>query len=187
MSDNTLALPFNPGARLIELGGGNQPILHPNLDVRLGPNVAIVADFNRPLPIPSNSYDGLLCKFVIEHLSWKKVRQFIHETHRILTPGGIGFFITANLLEQARKLVEAPEWNDDLICMLFGGQNIESDDWYRTWMPEAHHCGFSPKYAETLFKAAGYYEVKVYPLPGCDTDMVILAKKSAVAVTYGLG
>lgn len=182
-----VTFPFKPGARLIELGGGPKPYVRPNLDCRPGPTVDIVADFNKPLPVPSSSYDGVVCIFLLEHLSWRKVRQFIHETHRILTPGGISFFITANLLEQARKLVEAPEWNDDLVCMIFGGQNIEPDDWYRTWMPEAHHCGFSPKYAETMFRAAGYYEVKVYPLLTCDTDMVIEARKSVAAIRYGLG
>ena len=69
--------------------------------------------------------------------------------------------------------------------MIFGGQQSPgSDDWYSTWGAEAHHCGFSPEYAERLFRAAGYYEVQVEPLPGCKTDMIIQAHKSAAEIWY---
>ncbi|GAH10900.1 unnamed protein product, partial [marine sediment metagenome] len=65
-----------------------------------------------------------------------------------------------------------PEWNDELICMLFGGQNYEGGD----WVFNAHHCGFSPDYAIKLFNEAGF-ETEVRLHPDCKTDMVIVATR----------
>lgn len=183
----TLYVPFGQGQRVVELGGGNKPMFHPNVDCAPGPVVDIVTDFNKPLPLPSIGFDGVFSKYSLEHISWRKLRQFISEMYRILRPGGTAFVITANLLEQCRALVEAPSLNDDLVCMIFGGQNTEGDDWYHSWYPEAHHCGLSPEYAERLFKAAGFLKVEVSPLPECKTDMVIVAHKSSATIGYGLG
>ena len=45
----TYTLPFTPQQKVIELGGGNRPYFRPNLDVRSGENIDIVADFNEVL------------------------------------------------------------------------------------------------------------------------------------------
>lgn len=166
-------LPFKPYHKVLELGGGDRPVFRPNADMRWLPSVDIIADFNHPLPLPSESYDGIFSKFLLEHLSWRKVRSLISEVHRILKPGGIAVFITANLLEQAKKLVETQEWTESLIEMLFGSQEFG-----QFWDAGAHHCGFSPEYAVRLFKEAGFFEVNVSPLPNCKTDMQIEARKS---------
>jgi SAM-dependent methyltransferase len=76
------------------------------VDIRPGSKVAIVADLNEPLPIESESYDGVFSQFLLEHLRLPKLRGFLSELHRILKPGGIAVIITANLLEQAKVLVE---------------------------------------------------------------------------------
>lgn len=172
-------LPFKEGSRLIELGGGDQPMLAQygvlNVDVRPMPTVNIIADLERPLPFSDEEFDGIFCKFALEHMSWKRVRSFIAENFRILRPGGIGVYITANLREQARKLVDAPEseWNDDLICMIFGGQG---------YIEDTHRCGFSPGFASRLFLEQGFYTVKILPHPWAITDMIIEAYKSSAAV-----
>ena len=168
-----MKLPFKLGDKVIELGGGTQPLFRPNADVRWLSNVDIACDFNWPLPIPSCSYDGVYSRFVLEHISWRKVRQFISEIHRILTPGGIAFVITANLLEQARKIVEAKVWNDDLPCTIFGDNDYPEN---------THRSGFSPEYAARLFREAGFYKVEVSPLPECSTDMVIVGRKSGAII-----
>lgn len=162
-------LPFKRHDKVIELGGGGQPLFRPNVDMRWLPTVDIVCSFNFPLPVESESYDGVFCKFAVEHLSWRRVRGFLSEAHRILKPGGIAVFVTANLLEQCRALVEAEEWNDGLICMVFGDQDYPEN---------THRCGFSPEYAEKLFKEAGFYQVKILPWPGAATDMMVEARKS---------
>ena len=163
------------GSRLIELGGGNRPLIRPNVDVRPGPGVDIVADFNKPLTmLPSQSFDGVFSQYSIEHISWRTVRTFISEAHRILRPGGRAVFITANLLEQARRLAAAERWNDELIGMVFGDNDYPEN---------SHRCGFSPEYAVRLMKQAGFFVVDVKPLPACATDMIIEARKSRAVIT----
>jgi predicted SAM-dependent methyltransferase len=170
---NPYRLPFE-GEAVIELGGGERPLFHPNVDVRPGPGVDIVADLGEPLVmLASHQYDGVFSRFSIEHISWRKVRGFIGEAHRILKPGGIAVFITANLLEQAKQLVQAERWNDDLIGMIFGGNDYPEN---------THRCGFSPEYAATLMKQAGFFEFNVLPLPGCSTDMIVEARKSRATI-----
>ncbi|HEY3235153.1 MAG TPA: methyltransferase domain-containing protein [Polyangiaceae bacterium] len=165
--------PFQ-GDKLIELGGGTRPLFRPNVDVRAGPSVDIVADFHQPLSmLESAAYDGVFSQFAIEHISWRRVRAFIRETHRILRPGGSAVFITANLLEQVRKLVEAKHWNDDLIGTIFGGNDYAEN---------THRCGFSPDYITLLMKQAGYFEVRVVPHPMCATDMLVEAHKSRAEI-----
>jgi hypothetical protein len=162
-------LPFE-GDKLIELGGGDRPMLRPNVDVRACAQVDVVADLGEPLTmLESNAYDGVLSRFAIEHISWRKVRGFISETHRILRPGGKAIFITANLLEQARRLVDAHTWNDNLIGMVFGDNDYPEN---------THRCGFSPAFADQLMRQAGYFDVTMRPLANCATDMIIEARKS---------
>lgn len=171
----TYTLPFTEGQKIIELGGGpgGSAMFHPNLDCRPGPGVDIVADLNEPLPVEKNEYDGVFCKFMIEHISRRKIRNFIAEVHRILKPGGRAVFVTANLLEQARMIAEAPALTDDHVGMIFGDQNYSGDD----WRANAHYTGFSPESAGRLFREAGFEQVVVVPWPQWRGDMVIEARK----------
>lgn len=176
------SLPFKATDKLIELGGGDNPMIRPNVDVRPGPKVDLIADLNEPLPIESESYDGVLGQFLLEHLRLPKLRGFISEVHRILKPGGTAVIITANLVEQAKVLIEREEWNDDLIYMVFGGTPDYPENY--------HHCSLSPQYALKLFGEAGFNSVTIYEHPvakqiwgGHSTDMIIEAKKSGVIIT----
>lgn len=159
------------------MGGGTVPIFHPNIDCRWDKEIDIPGvDFNYPLPIPSQSWDGLFSKFVLEHLSWRKVKGFMAECHRILKPGGIAVFVTANLEAQMKAVLNKEAWSEDDISMIFGGQEMEP------WDVNAHHCGFSPAYAVKLFKEAGFYRVETLPWPAAVTDFVIEAYKSAAVI-----
>ena len=181
-------------ARMIELGGGNNPMVLPrcrggnalNVDVRqaYGPDgqpcVDLVADFNEPLPIQDGEWDIVLSKFSIEHLSWRKVRQFIGELFRIMKPGGKAVVITANTekqLEVVKKRIAGdvsalPDKADDdfsaYSCILFGDNDY----------PENCHRNFlSPSLAQDLFGGAGFYPVQIAPYGDLQTDMLIEAVK----------
>lgn len=165
-----IGLPFTVDSKVVELGGDvEHPIFRPNLSDRVGPAVDTVCDLNELFPLETESWDGVFGGFVIEHIRHAKLRQFISETYRVLKDGGAACFITANLLEQARRLVETAEWSDELIHMLFGG----SPDYPGNY----HHTGFSPKWAMRLFFEAGFIRVDVKPHPACATDMIIEAWK----------
>jgi glycosyltransferase involved in cell wall biosynthesis/predicted SAM-dependent methyltransferase len=155
--------------KAVELMGGSNPSYRPNIDVRPGPNVDIVANLEGGIPWQDNDCDLVYCRYGIEHLSRRKVKDFIREVYRITAPGGKAIFVTANLYEQAKVLVEKQgEWDDNDICMIFGDQDYPEN---------THKNGFSPAYAKKLFKEAGFSKVEVEPLPQCKTDMVITAHK----------
>ena len=181
------SLLFKTEDKVIEIGGGDHPLYRPNVDIRPGPAVDIVADMNEPLPIESESYDGIFSQFLLEHLRLPRVRPFLSEMHRILKPGGRALIITANLLEQAKILIEKEEtadWNDDLIHMVFGGAPDYPENYHRS--------SLSPIYANQLFKEAGFTEVNIFKHPeaiqiwGKSTDMIVEAKKSLVRIKHQL-
>lgn len=178
------SLPFKPGDKVLELGGGDRPQFHPNLDIREGPGVDIVADLNEPLPIKNESYEGTFSMYLIEHLSWRRVKGFIDEVHRILKPNGISVFVTANLLEQCKLAIkwfeEGKGW--EVSQMMFGNQNYEGGD----WISNAHHVGFSPNYAINLFREASFHEVTIFEHPAAKTDMIIQARKSGAKIGRAL-
>lgn len=178
------SLPFDKQARVLEIGCGNTPVRHDNLwhtlDSRSFPCVDIVHDVNiLPLPVETESYDGIFSMYLLEHLSWRKVQDFIKECHRILKCGGLAIFVTANLLEQCKLAIkwfeEGKGW--EISEMIFGDQNYEGQE----WIFNAHHCGFSPAFAIRLFKESGFHEVTVFEHP-CPTDMIIQARKSRARV-----
>lgn len=152
---------------IIELGGGEKPSFRPNLDRRKNPNVDIVADLESPLPLKSEEFDLVYCQYAIEHISWRCLKRYIAEIHRILKPNGKAAIITANLFEQCKKAINE-EWTENTSCMIFGDQNYGEN---------AHKCGFSPEYAVKLFRDAGFVYIKVAPLSFCATDMLIEVTK----------
>lgn len=166
-----MSLPFKQGDKVIELGGGDAPIFRPNVDARSGPYTDFTADFSQPLPITSEEWDGVFSKFAIEHISWRNVRTFIAEVHRILKHGGVAVIVAPNLLEQARRFArEAEEGNmeDRWVCMLFGDLDYPEN---------GHKCGFTPEYACRLFREAGFASVVITPFGDERTDMIIEARK----------
>jgi predicted SAM-dependent methyltransferase len=165
------SLPFRAGQKLIELGGGNRPLIRPNVDIRPGPTVDIVADLGKPLPLESETYDGVYSQYALEHISWREVRGFLKETYRVLRPGGRAVFVTANLLEQAKRLVQRDEegWEDTDVCMVFGDLDYPEN---------SHKCGFSPEFAFRLFREAGFQDVLIVPHGEFKTDMIVEAKKA---------
>lgn len=162
--------PFS--GNVIELGGGDKPYFRPNVDVRPGPTVDIVADFNKPLSLESNVYDGVFSCYCIEHLSWRKVKLFISEVYRILKNGGKAVFITANTKRQMEWVLNQDEWNDDSSSIIFGDQNYDEN---------THRNSLCPNYAIKLLREAGFNSVIVLPHGSLGTDMIIEASKPELA------
>lgn len=164
-------LPFKEGQKVIEFGGGDNPRFRPNLDVRKGTQVDIVADFNEKLPLVSNEWDGIFCSYCIEHISWRKVKQFLEDSFRVLKPDGTAVFITANTEAQMKWVLERDEWDNDSSCILFGDQNYEEN---------THRNSLSPDYAIKLLQEVGFTDILVLPWGQLGTDMLIEAKKSNI-------
>lgn len=160
--------PFPQNSNVIELGGGTKPYFRPNLDVRAAENVDIVADFNKPLPIEDNQYDGIFSSFCIEHISWRKVFSFLKECYRIVKPGNKVVFLTANTEEQIKHVQNHDEWEDECSKIIFGDQDYDEN---------THRNSLCPKYAIKLCVDAGFENVIIFPFGDLKTDMIIEATK----------
>jgi predicted SAM-dependent methyltransferase len=163
------SLPFTPNMKVAELGGGNKPLFHPNVDIRQVEGVDIVSDLSKELPFETESYDGLYASYVLEHISWRDIERFLKDVYRILKPNGVVVFVTANLKEQAKVLALKETWEQKDVCMLFGDQDYKGN----------YHCsGFSPEYVMDILGDIGFGKIIIATHPQCPTDMIIEAYKS---------
>ena len=178
-----------PNDRLIELGGGASPIVTPRclggndvaVDVRAchtpdgKQTVDFTADFNEPLPISDNEFDGVICIYAIEHLSFHKTNQFLSECLRICKPGGKLVLVTANTEAQFKWIANNPEgWDyqglfDSASNIIYGSQD---------YLENTHKSYFSPSIISDLLSKAGWENVLVQPYGARDTDLAATATKS---------
>ena len=154
------------------MGGGELPVFRPNMDFRKLPTVDIVADLEKRWPIADESYEGVFGKFIIEHISWRRVPHFIQETYRVLQQGGMAVFIAPNTLEQCREIIKRGKIGIEENALLYGGQEGTVED-----TGNYHTAAFSFDYIQEMFEAAGFTNVVAKPLPTCHTDLIIEAKK----------
>lgn len=170
-------LTFKPGGKVLELGGGNNPLRDSagnritfNVDAIAKPDVDLVHDLSVfPWPLEAESWDGVFAKYCLEHIEFRKVPVFIKEVYHIMRKGGKAIFFVPNTLEQCKKIVKngVTEGN---VEMLFGSQEFPD-------YGGVHKTGFSPEYAKKLFTDAGFGFVKVFPHPETVTDMIIECHK----------
>lgn len=170
MTHKTYVLNLTPGGNAIELGGGDHPLIRPNVDILPGPTVDIVHDLSVfPWPLQSDSFDDVISLYTIEHVEWKKTLEFIRELYRILKPGGKAVIITANTYEQCRYVLER-KVDESTSEVLFGSQEFPAHG-------GVHKAAFSPRFAEKLFRKAGFGKVNIVPHPKNPLDMIIEARK----------
>lgn len=76
--------------RKLEIGSGMNP--HPgyeHMDIRADlPHIEHVHDIYKPLPFAEETFDEILSWSVIEHISWRNVREVISNWKNVLKPGG---------------------------------------------------------------------------------------------------
>lgn len=162
--------------RILELGGGGNPnpLCDVNVDVRQcydkdgKPTVHFTADFNETLPIQDNDFDGVFSHFAIEHISWRKIRQFLSESLRVIKPGGKAVFVTANTEAQMRYILSLDEWGEEASRVLFGDLDYPEN---------SHKCAFSPKSLGKMLTEIGFENVIIHPYGAIQTDMAIEAYK----------
>jgi len=178
----------NPSDRILELGGGSKPMVHPKcmggndcaVDCRMAQNeqgqqtVDFTADFNEPLPIQSDEFDAVFSMFCLEHISWRKTKQFIAEMKRVVKPGGKVICITANTEAQMKFIQENPNgWDgkdsfESFSCVIFG-DNDYTENSHRNYM--------SSIIATNLFQEAGFERILIQPYGARNTDLCVEAYK----------
>lgn len=166
-----------PTDRVLELGGGDNPQVRPNCDVRPGPNVDIVADFNNPLPFQTSEWDAVFSQFAIEHISYPRVIPFLQEVHRILKPGGKFICVMPNTQAQLQWIADHPEGWDNKgpfeasSELLFGSQDYAEN---------SHKAYFSPGIIHLLFTCAGFEHVQIHAYNERKTDMCVVGVRPQV-------
>lgn len=173
-----------PGARVLELGGGDNPqsISTVNVDVRPGPKVHFTVDFNKeePWPIQSLEWDAVVSVFALEHISWRVIPFFLQECYRVLKAGGNICLVTPNTEAQFRFIQErgwlqmnrTPD-NDfvEASRMLFGDLDYPEN---------SHRAYLSPTILTGLLQAAGFTNINIQPYGEVATDQVVVAVKPAI-------
>lgn len=169
----SVTLPFSKDDVILELGGGSDPIFHPNMDIRELPSVDIVTDITERWPLEDNSFDGVFSKYLIEHIGWRKVPFVISEMCRVLKPGGLAVIIGPDTLEQCKEVARRNRITIDENAMIFGGQDFaEGGDGEHN----AHRSAFSPQYITDLMEKAGFESTTIERF-AVQTDMIVYAKK----------
>jgi predicted SAM-dependent methyltransferase len=172
----TITINKEPGGRILELGGGQNrhPASDVNVDVRPGPGVDFVANFEDHLPIRDRDFEGVFCQYALEHISYPKLPRFLKEVLRVLKPGGKAVFVVPNTLAQLNWIQNNPQgWdNKDLFTaaseLLFGTLDY----------PENSHKAFlSPDIATKLFTEAGFENIVIQEYNERLTDMCVSAAR----------
>lgn len=175
-----ITLNLRPDQTVLELGGGDNPRYRPNADVRSGPKVDHVIDFNEPLPFPSNSYDAVFSHFALEHVSWPNVVPLLKEIIRIIKPTGKFICCVPNTEAQIQWVLNNPNGWDEKgpfeSCseVLFGSQDYPEN---------SHKCYLSPGVIRLLFESVGFESVEIHPYGERATDMCAIGSKPNNAVT----
>lgn len=120
-------LTTTPVARL-HLGAGHNRLagwLNTDRDVDAG---LVLLDATSPFPLPSGTVDYVFAEHLIEHLAYSDALHMLHESYRVLTPGGRIRLATPDL--------------DSLVSLLRGDYG-EAGARYATWLcdsyfPESH-------------------------------------------------
>jgi predicted SAM-dependent methyltransferase len=174
------------GYKILELGCGSarNPATTVGVDFRPGPGVDFTADLTKPdWPIASAEFDAVLAVFVLEHIPYPLVPQFLAECRRVLKPDGRLIVIVPNTEAQLKWILVHPDgWDGkDLFtsasCKLFGDQEHGKRQGDDNPGVDSHKAYFSPAIAVQLFNAAGFEQVVTSPYGERATDLAIEATR----------
>ena len=105
-------LNFDASPRLrLERIPGLRGILRSTMGLLFPPNVRF-GDIVRGLPVPDNSAYGVYCSHVLEHLARDDLAPALHNTLRILRPGGTFRLVVPDLRWRALRYVAAAASGD---------------------------------------------------------------------------
>lgn len=142
----------------LEIGAGdnhNKDETWIHQDIRKLPGIDLVCDA-RHIPYPDNSFTDIFASHVIEHFSWREVRQVLAEWLRVLSINGKLEIITPDFyrlwenLITKRDLPKSDKWKGGPVDSAFvayvtgGGQDYPENthtahytaDWYKKTLEE---------------------------------------------------
>jgi predicted SAM-dependent methyltransferase len=131
-----------------------------NLDIRPLPNVDFVVDLEKAeLPFPDNFFATIYAIDVIEHITYRKVKQLIKELYRVLNKGGKLIIRTPDMELIAKYVLDRrfPGVHGDL---------FETMSWYiygeQDYPENTHKSAFIKETLRQLLEGAGFVVVTMY-------------------------
>lgn len=149
------------GVRLlnIELGGGEIPLYHPNIDALELPNVDIVHDLSTGIPMPDNHADLIYSCDFIEHLQFPAFINLLSECQRILKDGGKIEFITPDTL---KAVFTHRNWNNNIHHVIVGDDaTFRSNNWGSGELHLRHKMWFTPELIGYILATEGWKGIKI--------------------------
>jgi len=131
-----------------------------NLDVRQLPNVDFVVDLEKSdLPFSDNFFATIYAIDVIEHITYRRVRQLFKELHRVLNKGGRLIVRTPDMELIAKYVLDRrfPGVHGDL---------FETMSWYiygeQDYPENTHRTAFTKETLRQLLEGAGFIVITMY-------------------------
>jgi predicted SAM-dependent methyltransferase len=90
-----------------------------NVDGFRDQKVHYLVDFGRPLPFPSESFDGVFCEHVMEHFSLEDGQRLAREVYRILRLGGCFRVVVPDAELLLRRYFDTP---DEMVAQRRAGE-----------------------------------------------------------------
>lgn len=126
-----------------------------NIDIRKLPNVDLVLDIeHNKLPYTDESVEEILAKDIIEHFSFRNIRNVLKEWYRVLKKGGILIIQTPDFERIADKFFkgEINGWYE-LSYWLFGAQDHQEN---------THKAIFTKSELKKLLEEIGFEVVEIW-------------------------
>jgi predicted SAM-dependent methyltransferase len=151
---------------ILRIGAGDKPKLGElHLDTRSRAACGVderylwVVGDGRELPFRDRTFDGLVARHVIEHVSWRQVNALLREWRRVLRSGGALEITCPNIESYSRRMLEShndPAKQRHMIRHMWGDQDY-------IW--NFHHNGFTPGVLGLELRRAGFSEISEGVLP----------------------
>lgn len=112
--------------KIIELGGGRNPLYHPNFDAVNGD---IICDLREGIPLPDRSVLKIFSQDFFEHLTIDEAVKLLAECMRVLIPQGGIEFIVPDIELMVSTICK---WNEHADNLIFGAQH-DAFDIHKMW------------------------------------------------------
>lgn len=132
-----------------------------NIDVRKTDPRVLVMDLEKELlkPFPDNSVEEIIARDFIEHLSWRRVEDFLRDMYRVLKPGGKAYIQVPDLEAIAKKIILNPDFCFGELCgwraisyWVYGGQEYPEN---------THKAGFTIPTLKRLLESIGFKVISI--------------------------
>jgi predicted SAM-dependent methyltransferase len=138
--------------------GGDVHRGYVNIDVRLLPGIDIVRDLEKdPIPFPDGTIQYIKMQDFLEHLSWRKVADFVKHVYAKLKSGGYVFIQSPDVDAIYHGVVEKRDFRGDfkyrfeaISYWLGGGQDYPEN---------THKAFFTIESIEELLRDVGFADV----------------------------